>query len=290
MNPITFNDKFIAAIVMHPQSKTIANIFGNWRVAPLFDYETTWEKEVALTPKGVGLSDITEAQWPFETFRLAMTERNIPRDETTTPMIFDTYKTDLVANRVNGQVHILVAWRRWHDAPQAWAEVMLHIYTHNEHGEYFPSASIFSPRRGWQHNINESGVSMIAGSAVASFGAFVADAQSPTNHLVEIRPNQPDKSVEWTRARTHFTFITHGHPANQRLVQVWQRVKSDRDEELKRAAHNRKAHKRTLRAARFTYARGQTIDVKATWVGPKEWMDEGGRQIYRILEPVGPPS
>jgi hypothetical protein len=60
----------------------------------------------------------------------------------------------------------------------------------------------------------------------------------------------------------------------------------DSSAELTRMAHNRRAHQRTLRSERFRYARGKTIWVKATWVGPKEWKDAGGRQIYRILEPV----
>jgi hypothetical protein len=51
-------------------------------------------------------------------------------------------------------------------------------------------------------------------------------------------------------------------------------------------AHSRRAHPRTYRHSRFTYARGKTIMVKEAWIGPKEWRDEGGKQIYKILEPV----
>jgi hypothetical protein len=73
MNPVTFNEKFVRAIKVHPARAYLEKFFAKWRVAPLFDYETTFDKEVALTPRGVGLADVAAAPWPFETFRLALT-------------------------------------------------------------------------------------------------------------------------------------------------------------------------------------------------------------------------
>jgi len=116
--------------------------------------------------------------------------------------------------------------------------------------------------------------------------AFGYDAMLPTNHRAEVVPATEGKSVEWRRQRTHYTLITHGHPANRAEVGSGARVASDRAGELTRMAHNRRAHYRTLKSARFRYARGKRIFVRAAWVGPKEWRDAGGKQIYRILEPV----
>jgi hypothetical protein len=290
MNPVTFNDKFLRALAVHPESSRVEKLFAQWQVAPLFDYETTWEKEISLTPHGTAIGEIKVAPWPFETFRLAVTERNVPQDENNPHTAFDTYKTHLVVRRrADGEMHMLIFWRTLGFSTRD-ADAMLHVYTYTKSGgESGCSASIYAPRRGWQTNLGngaEQAVSIMAGSAVASFGSFIIDAMIPTNQVTEVRPNQPGRSVQWLQARTHYTLITHGHPANNAAVQTLARVTSDNTTELSRLAHNRREHKRTYRHARFTYARGKTITVRAAWIGPKEWMDAGGKQIYKILEPV----
>jgi len=121
---------------------------------------------------------------------------------------------------------------------------------------------------------------------IKSVVAFNISANAPNNHIATVAPAQPHRSVQWVQARTHYTLISHGHPANNRNVQQGSRVAVDQEAELQRMAHNRRAHQRTLRSERFRYARGKTIWVKATWVGAKEWQDAGGKQIYKILEPV----
>lgn len=281
MNPITFNSRFERAIATHPHSKFLAAILGKWQTAPLFDYETNYDKEIALTPRGVGFDDLIDHPWPFETFRLEMTERDVP-DSTTLTTEREDYKTQLVAHRSDGRLNLLIFWR---DSP---ADIMTHIYTITDsatRGE--GRAELYSIKRGWMHSsIAPEGIMTIAGSAIGSFGAFIEDAMLPSHHLCEVRPNAPGRSVEWTKARTHFTFITHGHPANTSAIAHGARVESDHAAELARSAHNRREHRRTLRHVRFTYSRGKTITVRATWVGPREWQDAGGRQIYRILEPV----
>lgn len=123
-------------------------------------------------------------------------------------------------------------------------------------------------------------------ASIALLGAFSMDVMAPTNHIVQVRPDQPGRSVQWLEQRTHYTLIHHGHPANTKGLTEGQDVTVDQKAELSRMAHSRRAHKRTLRAARFTYARGKTIDVKSAWIGPKEWKEKGSRQIYKILEPV----
>lgn len=290
MNPVTFNDKFTRALSTHVESKRVSRIFDKWSVAPLFDYETNWDKQIELTPKGAALGEIKSMPWPFETFRLAMVERDVPRDETDPNTLKDTYKTHIVARRRDdGEIHLLIFWRTLGMATPRDGDVMLHVYTYGGTESAGASAAIHTARHGWRQDMtiqSERAVSTMAGSAVASFASFIIDAMLPSNQLVEVIPNQPNRSVEWLKARTHFTFITHGHPANCADVQSLARVKSDSSAELSRMAHNRREHKRTYKHARFTYARGKTITVRATWCGPKEWMDEGGRQIYRILEPA----
>jgi hypothetical protein len=289
VNPVTFNDKFLRAIAVHPEARRINKVFDKWSVAPLFDYETTWEKEISLTPKGSALGEIKVMSWPFETFRLAMVERDIPRDETDPNSLKDNYKTHIVARRRDdGEMHLLIFWRNLGISLHE-CDVMLHVYTYGGGTSSGASAALYTERRGWREDMtiqSEHVVSTMAGSAVASFCSFVIDAMLPTNQVVEVRPNQPNRSVEWLKARTHFTLITHGHPANRADVQSLARVKSDNSAELTRMAHNRREHKRTYRHARFTYARGKTVTVRATWCGPREWQDEGGRQIYKILEPA----
>jgi hypothetical protein len=115
---------------------------------------------------------------------------------------------------------------------------------------------------------------------------LMADCMLPGNHVVAVHPAQEHRSVEWIKARTHYTLITHGHPANRPTVGHGTRVQNDAQGELTRMAHNRRAHYRTLRHQRYRFARGQRVLVRAAWVGPKEWKDEGGKQIYKILEPV----
>jgi hypothetical protein len=297
MNPITFNNAFITAISRHPEGRRIIKIFGNWTVAPLFDYETTYDKEVELCKNGTSLEDISTKQFPFETFRMCLTERDVPRELEDVQSLRDTYRTHIVARRHNGELHLLIFWK---EAPNAIRDgydqrlindLLLHVYTYTDSGGgRHGAASLYSARYGWHREFDSRGVTVMAGSALGSFQAFLEDAQAPTNHIVEVRPNAPGRSVEWVKARLHYTFITHEHEANRKNIVEGSRIKSDHAAELTRAAHNRKAHKRTLRAERFRFARGKTINVKATWVGVKEWQDEGGKQIYRILEPVDPPK
>lgn len=120
---------------------------------------------------------------------------------------------------------------------------------------------------------------------IGSVVAFAVDSMSPNIHMATVQPAEPGRSVQWIKARTHYTLITHGHPANKATVKHGESIASDTSGELTRMAHNRRAHYKTLKHERYKYARGRRIFVKATWVGPKEWKDEGGKQIYKILEP-----
>jgi hypothetical protein len=99
-----------------------------------------------------------------------------------------------------------------------------------------------------------------------------------------VRPNKEGKSVEWTQAREHYTIIHHYHPANNKAVSESASLPTESDDAvLKRMTHSRRAHTRLLSSAKFRFKQGQRVFVRACWVGPQEWKDEGGKQIYRIL-------
>jgi hypothetical protein len=51
------------------------------------------------------------AAWPFETFRLSLVERDVPRDDRDPAAPKDTYTTHMVARRDIGQLHMLIFWR-----------------------------------------------------------------------------------------------------------------------------------------------------------------------------------
>jgi hypothetical protein len=109
----------------------------------------------------------------------------------------------------------------------------------------------------------------------------------PQNFTAKVTPKAVGKSVEWIQAREHYTTIHRRHEANSKSVKEGQIVKTDSNKSLTRSAHTRRAHTRLLSHPRYTYAKGQRVQVRATWCGPKEWQDTAG-QTYRILVPVSP--
>jgi hypothetical protein len=324
MNPITFNNNLERAIKVHPDR--LERLFKNWRNAPLFDYTTTWDKENALLPERMVIKDLLEARWPFDTLRVSITETDVPRfaggwpleqpDELNPKAI---YRNHFVATKDvdTGRFHFLIEVKQLGHDPKALAELspfLILITT-----EFVGDASrldytIEEVDAGWCFTYAYKGKWSMKGLSdrkgvlyddsgrtdllrlrpyvqgmLAVFTSFILDSMSPSTFLAQVSPSDGDRqSVQWREARTHYTLITHGHAANQKHLNNGHlpTIRSDRQGELTRMAHDRRAHKRTLRSSRFTYARGKTIDVRACWVGPKEWKDEGGRQIYRILEPV----
>lgn len=270
-------------------------MFPKWETSPLFLYdEPESESETSAIIAASG-SDVFETL-PFPVFRIDITvgEKNKPKD-------WGKYKAKAVCAIWPEGIAVL-----------ARVDSLMHNAATYSSGRFNPDkalplnmivTNIKQSRPGSSDFLCDSNVmgglagQWFAGSppdffrsyingVLKSLAAFNLSAMSHTNHIARVHPDQPNRSVEWKQARTHYTLITHGHPANNPGVTHGERVVSDPGQELTRIAHNRRAHKRTLRAARFRYARGKTINVKATWVGPKEWKDAGGHQIYRILEPV----
>ena len=108
---------------------------------------------------------------------------------------------------------------------------------------------------------------------------FIREVTSPSNFIASVIPDKSGKSVEWTRARTHYVVIHKAHPANNKEVKAGVNVVTSA-ETLKRQAHSRRAHARILRSPRFKNKVGQTIRVKSCWVGPNEWKQFGS--VYRM--------
>ena len=114
----------------------------------------------------------------------------------------------------------------------------------------------------------------------ASVCRFIREVSLPSNFITSVTPDKKGKSVEWVKARTHYVILHKAHPANSKEVSAGSTV-SRTMESIKRQAHTRRAHARILRSPRFRNKLGLTIYVKATWVGPSEWKENGS--IYRMV-------
>jgi hypothetical protein len=220
-----------------------------------------------------------------------------------------TYKADYVVDardpdRPNLVFVIKELFVEYHDADSVWRTVMpmafhIHDFVWNERDAdasvIYQSSFRFAGH--WvktrdltpeQTELTRAMEATYANAALDSLAAFSLDSMCPAAHVAMVKPDQPGRSVEWTKQRTHYTLIYHGHPASRLQHNgTMPTVRANPDEELTRMAHARRAHFKTLQHPRYRYKRGQRIFVRAAWVGPKEWRDEGSKQIYRILEPVG---
>lgn len=108
---------------------------------------------------------------------------------------------------------------------------------------------------------------------------------APHNFVARVIPSAQGKSVEWVRAREHYTVIHRHHAANNKAVSEGATVTDSKH--TIRLAHSRRAHTRILTHPKWTFKRGQRVFVRASWVGPKEWKDTAG-QTYQILTAVSP--
>jgi hypothetical protein len=286
MNLITFNEHFA----------TVASREGKERyekacVAPLFDYSIVRDNVVAALNRQIKEHSVDDGEGgkslpitlPFPIFRAEFKVLNREGEAPVTrydAFIFSgearvyyrlvgdrklrnhLFCLDLNADRTASVLG-------WVDKKKQWVELM-----RNEVGAI--------------DKANREGAQEVYAQLIGGLVAFSDDAMSPNVHLATVEPatNGEPRSVQWVKARTHYTFISHGHPANKKGVGVGSRVPSDPTKELTRMAHNRRAHYKHLQHPRYRFARGRRIFVRATWVGPKEWRDEGGKQIYRILEPT----
>lgn len=315
MNIVRFNEPFQNALKLWPYghqtigggSECLLNPFTKWQAAPLFEYYSTRTKEKTMIRELVDSGVRLEAgNWPFDTFRLSVSQTCDERWEENGKLCGEgQYRMDAIVTRKRERIFILANIIRLYDETRStlamsrrYNPLIVYLddcYTSVDNpAEYAFRSNTFASGR-W---LNQSISHALIQGVMDCVAAFISDSMVPTNHIAQVRPVQEAfRSVEWVQARTHYTLITHGHPANKRSVREGACVTVDADAELKRMAGNRKGHYKTLRHPRFKYALNEkryadkpkgTIYVKACWVGPKEWRDAGGRQIYKILEPVEP--
>jgi len=304
MNPVTFNDGLERALATFPHRAHL-RVFDGWQSAPLFDYVTTYEHEKDLISREMGTLEnwkqdaqpLEETQMPFEKFRLAVTETAVPWKDGHDEIGHGTYRTNMIIARAFNEMFVVVEIKELWDKGASGVHMPLPLYlmianmrhdpNGKDQGAYFYNSALWLDGK-WQllDRMIGRGLAQLVSGAIGAIAAFLFDANMPTTHIATVRPNKQGKSVEWTRARTHYTLIAHGHPANKKDVTEHARVAVNRDEEIKRMSHDRRGHWRTYRHARYIYARGSTRWVRQAWCGPKEWLDGGGKQIYRILDPV----
>ena len=130
------------------------------------------------------------------------------------------------------------------------------------------------------------------------FGAFVIhfayELAYPSNYVVEVSPDKPGKSVEWTKARSHLILL----PA--KAVQESQEngglTRQQTGDIIQRCAHERRGHIRRLKAERYSkddlgfkidknpLGWYKTVWIKDAWVGPEEWKSKDSQTVYRMRD------
>lgn len=303
MNPVTFNEPFERVIqrLGEPLRSALENNLGRWRTSPLFVHETNVKEErdfiLGLSKENTPGEMMPDIKWPFTVVRLALTEEAVPGEDTV-PVTCNMVLSRVSYEEIIVFTHYLdvgMSQRRWRElepiftlsiSSQGMGNMVTKAYIKN-----CWSREILGNQRQPEDNrvfkdVPEDAIRAFATSRIAAVAAFMVTATSPRIHIATVEPVVPGKSVEWQRARLHYTFISHGHPANKAGITQGSEVTSNSVEELKRLAHDRRGHWRTYRHKRYRFMKGERKWIKAMWVGPKEWRSAGGKQIYRILEPV----
>ena len=300
MNPVRFNERLIQAEAQLIRQHNDPGLPDTWQTSPLFRYESMFDREKQLLKEA---PRETVLKVPFSVFRMAV----VCRDKE-----LGTYRADYVVDARDPDspnlivlVKDLFNQQAFPESDGLWRRIMplgfyIHDFRWNDRDEREGAVLYRSSFRYAGHWIRTNkmlpaDVMLIeelqksyANAALDSLAAFALDSMCPTAHVAVVKPDTPHRSVEWTRQRTHYTLIYHGHPVTHLKQQNGSvpTVRANPDEELTRMAHARRAHFKMLQHPRYRFKRGQRIFVRAAWVGPKEWRDEGSKQIYKILEEV----
>lgn len=300
INPVTFNQHLqeafdtLSKITNNIAAKKGLTHHQGWGETPLFVYETEQAREDKVLNEAQA-SEYRNAIFdnlPFPLFRLDGTIRATP--EMTADGSQGKYHFRALVGDRSNSLHIMAAIDELYDDPDdskladsvlypLWLFVLNLRYDEKEASYTYDSMAgvggkwVPSELLGGTKHVNR-----LCSAIISSVAVFLHDAMGSATHIATVRPNRQGKSVEWIKARTHYTLITHGHPANSRTVRQGDRVTVDEAKELTRMAHNRRAHYRVLKSERYKAAKGQRIFIRATWIGPKSWQDQGGRQIYQI--------
>lgn len=107
---------------------------------------------------------------------------------------------------------------------------------------------------------------------------LLASVCLPGATVLLARDHRPGKSVEWHKSREHYLILPQRAAA--RLAASKRGVTSN---DLKRAAHWRRAHFRRLQNPRYIHKAGHVIPVRSAWVGPTEWTGSD-RKVYRVVD------
>jgi len=303
MNVVNFNQPFIEALSAFSspnmtdvkRDKLLSRLWN----APLFDVALSKDVLFDTAQRVTDEQSYLLRPWPFNTLRASLTmveptEMNVTQGNNWAMQELVCMEgVDLCAITMTDGSAVLFMHahndpfkRQWVFCCEMFSDGQLAFFGVYDHKRRWMRPDAFHAWLARERELDnfKNTMGVILGAMTVSFDAFIASAMSPQVHIATVCPEREHKSVEWRRARTHYTLITHGHPANKTGILAGARVSSDREGELTRMAHNRRAHYRMLRHERYRYARGKRVFVKASWVGPKEWRDEGGRQVYRILE------
>jgi len=290
MNVVRFNEPFeevIKSLIKEADANWERPENKEWRTAPLFLYETTLDREDETIKAAIPEVNL---RMPFPLCRVALTVTDEKRGR---------YKADYVVHAYDGgdTLEMIVKVKQLLDEGDIRLPDMVFTVSSLQWNNrdsrgigktFYGSTFRYDGKwiKGRDAILTEEGRLQLVNGAIDSLAGFALDSMSPIYHTAMVKPDQPGRSVEWTQQRTHYVFIAHGHPANRPGLEHGAAVTVDRNGELKRMAHARRAHYKTLRHPRYRFARGKSVYVRATWVGPKEWREKGSKQIYRILEPV----
>lgn len=107
---------------------------------------------------------------------------------------------------------------------------------------------------------------------------FAFDTVNPASAVVRVDPPQtPSKSVEWHIARRHYLILNRNQASQCRDSK-----RGPTENEIKRAAHWRRAHLRRLTSSKFKHKQGKLVFVRQAWVGPDEWTGLDGK-TYKVI-------
>ena len=105
------------------------------------------------------------------------------------------------------------------------------------------------------------------------------DVMSKTSAVLRVEPKpRPDKGVEWHLSRMHYCILT-----KKQAMKIRDGGKGVSHHDLRRAAHWRRAHFRTLMSPRYKAKRGQRVPVCEAWIGPEQWKGSDGK-IYKVIQ------
>lgn len=111
-----------------------------------------------------------------------------------------------------------------------------------------------------------------------AFWRVIFDSSYPGNHVIRVREKNPHPAkMKWGISKEHYLIIDRKTEGRDVLD-----VSRSWPEEIRRAAHRRRAHMRLLSSPKWRNKMGTRVPVRAAWVGPKEW-EGSDRKVYKVI-------